>query len=71
MEDNKMEQGNNAMQIKNQENLVPQEVFGSEIAEGAKVAAIFKGIMDRKEKKILFNGKQYAEFPDWQVISNY
>lgn len=50
---------------------IPQDVFGVEISEGEKVAGLFKAVMAKKEKKILFNGKEYAEFPDWQLISNY
>jgi hypothetical protein len=33
------------------------------------IAGHLKTYMDSKEKKIMFNGKRYAEFDDWQMIA--
>src|SRR6185295_4384428 len=52
----------------------PKEIakpYGTETEEGSKVAALLKASMSRKTKKIFFNGKEYAEFHDLQVIANY
>lgn len=45
--------------------------YGMELTEGNKAAGLLKASMDRKKKKIFFNGKEYAEFHDLQVVCNY
>jgi hypothetical protein len=66
-----MEQGNTALQAADQHDLVPKEVFGVELEQGPKVSKMLRTIMEKKEKKIFFNGKEYAEFSDLQVISDF
>lgn len=57
--------------ITEKESLAPLNSFGYELSEGQKVAGLLKTSLNRKAKKIFFNGKEYAEFHDLQVIANY
>lgn len=58
------------MVVSEKDNL-PITGFGYELSEGEKVSGLLKMSLNRKPKKIFFNGKEYAEFHDLQVISNY
>jgi len=57
--------------VVDEKELVPANVFGTELAEGPKVSQMLREVMNKKEKKVFFNGKEYAEFSDLQVISDY
>lgn len=45
--------------------------YGIEIKQGGEASILLKASMNRKTKKIFFNGKEYAEFHDLQVVANY
>ena len=62
---------NELQTVANEDALVPKEVFGVELEQGPKVADLLRTVMQKKEKKIFFNQKEYAEFSDLQVISDY
>lgn len=51
--------------------MAPLTGFGYELSEGEKVSGLLKASLNRKPKKIFFNGKEYAEFHDLQVVANY
>lgn len=46
-------------------------IYGQEMVGGQEAAQLLKASMNRKEKKIFFNNREYPEFHDLQVISNY
>jgi hypothetical protein len=41
------------------------------LAEAHKAALALKDVIERKPKKVMFNGEQYLEFEDWQTIGRF
>ncbi len=41
------------------------------LAEAAKAATALKDVIERKSKKVTFNGEQYLEFEDWQTLGRF
>ena len=41
------------------------------LAEAQKAAAALKDVIERKTKKVMFNGEQYLEFEDWQLVGKF
>src|SRR5947209_5411500 len=42
-----------------------------QIEEARQAAKALKDILDKKQKKVIFNGEQYLEFEDWQTIASF
>lgn len=46
----------------------PPEVV---LEEARKAAAALKHVIDNKKKKLIFNGKTYLEYEDWQTVGRF
>ena len=43
----------------------------AQLKYGAKAAKALQGVISKKEKQIIFNGKQYLELADWQTLGRF
>ena len=41
------------------------------LQEATKAAQALKQVLDSKPKKVMFNGEQYLEFEDWQMVGSF
>ena len=41
------------------------------LAEAQKAAAALRAVIEKKTKKVMFNGEQYLEFEDWQTLGKF
>lgn len=41
------------------------------LREATKAAQALKQVLDSKPKKVMFNGEQYLEFEDWQMVGSF
>ena len=39
--------------------------------EARRAASALKDVINKKKKKVMFNGKQYLEFEDWQTVGKF
>lgn len=56
------------LEVKKEKDLIS---YGAELAEGKSVANMLRASLDRKEKKVFFNNREYAEIHELQIIPNY
>ena len=43
----------------------------AQLKYGAKAAKALQGVISKKEKQIIFNGKMYLELADWQTLGRF
>lgn len=44
---------------------------GKVLAEAKRAASMLKSLIEKKEDKVIINGKQYIEFEDWQLLGHF